>query len=91
MIVSKTDGPIAIDVTKLNAARSMPIDAAVIEAAGPCRPWLVVALPSENGKKLRLIDFASAGATGKEYQSWLPASTHDRLGRLPCFPPTARC
>ena len=51
----------------------MPIDDSIAKAAGPYQPWLVLDLPAD-GKTLRLIDFASAGATGKEYQSWLPAS-----------------
>ena len=31
-------------------------------------------LPAENGTKLRLVDFASAGAAGTRYRSWLPAA-----------------
>jgi hypothetical protein len=69
----KNDGSGKIDAAKLDAARLVAVDAAIVAAAGAYRPWLVMDLPTDNGKKLRLIDFASAGATGKEYQSWLPA------------------
>lgn len=36
-------------------------------------PWLVVGIPTADGQSLRLVDFASAGATGTRYRSWLPA------------------
>ena len=42
----------------------MPIDAAIEPAAGPYRPWVMLDVPANEGKTLRLIDFASAGATG---------------------------
>lgn len=61
-----------LDTKKLNAAQLIEMDAATLKAAGPYPPWLLVEFPLENGKKLRLIDFASAGANGNEYQSWLP-------------------
>jgi uncharacterized protein len=69
----KTDGPGKLDVAKLNEAKLVPNDSAILQAAGSHRPWLVLDVPTANGKSLRLVDFASAGATGKEYQSWLPA------------------
>ncbi len=37
-------------------------------------PWLVIDLPTADGRSLRLIDFASAGASGTHYRSWLPAA-----------------
>jgi hypothetical protein len=43
-------------------------------------PWLMVEVPSVKGPPLRLVDFASAGARGTRYQSWLPASPE------PCAP-----
>ena len=36
-------------------------------------PWLLLDLPSAPGTTLRLVDFASAGAAGTRYRSWLPA------------------
>ncbi len=35
-------------------------------------PWLKVELPADDGTIVRLIDFASAGAAGTRYRSWLP-------------------
>lgn len=37
-------------------------------------PWLLVDLPAPDGRTLRLCDFASAGAAGTRYRSWLPAT-----------------
>jgi hypothetical protein len=34
---------------------------------------LVVDVPTADGRPLRLLDFASAGAAGTRYRSWLPA------------------
>ena len=36
-------------------------------------PWLVMDVPTANGRLLRLVDFASAGVLGTRYRSWLPA------------------
>jgi hypothetical protein len=36
-------------------------------------PWLAVDVPTGDGRPLRLVDFASAGASGTRYRSWLPA------------------
>jgi hypothetical protein len=70
----KVAGPITIDVAKLHEARMMPINDTIAKSAGPYRPWRVLDLPVAEGTTLRLIDFAGAGATGQEYQSWLPAT-----------------
>jgi DUF1680 family protein len=35
-------------------------------------PWLILELPGEHGSSVRLTDFASAGAAGTQYRSWLP-------------------
>ncbi|MBP9900055.1 MAG: glycoside hydrolase family 127 protein [Verrucomicrobia bacterium] len=37
-------------------------------------PWLVMDVPTADGRRLRLVDFASAGALGTHYRSWLPAA-----------------
>jgi uncharacterized protein len=75
-----------IDAAKLGAAQPASLDAAVLEAAAPRPPWLAIDLPTAGGKALRLIDFASAGATGKEYRSWLSAS-NARPPRPACLLP----
>ncbi len=37
-------------------------------------PWCVVEVPAGDGRLLRLVDFASAGAAGTRYRSWLAAT-----------------
>ena len=69
----KPAAPAKVDVARLKEARLVPIDDAIAKAAGAYRPWLVLNLPVGDDTTLRLVDFASAGATGKGYQSWLPA------------------
>jgi uncharacterized protein len=65
---------IKVDVNKLDRVRLVPIDETIAKMAGPFRPWVVLDLLIDKGKPLRLIDFANAGgATGRDYQSWLPA------------------
>lgn len=39
----------------------------------PLKPWFVIEVPAENRRSVRLCDFASAGASGARYRSWLPA------------------
>jgi len=68
------DEPPTIDVSKLAQAKPVSVDETIAEAAGPFPPWLVVDLSDHDGKTVRLIDFASAGVTGEEYRSWIPAS-----------------
>ncbi len=75
----KTDAELMIDIAKLSEAKVVPPDEQTAEAAGPYKPWLVVDVPAADGKPLRLIDFANAGATTVEgkptssYVTWLPA------------------
>ncbi len=37
-------------------------------------PWLTVEVPTADDRPLRLVDFASAGASGTRYRSWLAAA-----------------
>jgi uncharacterized protein len=62
-----------IDIARLQEAKLIPVDEAVERLAGSYSPWFVLDLPA-GGKSVRLIDFASAGATGKGYESWLLAT-----------------
>jgi len=41
------------------------------------KPWMLF---ETNGPKLRLCDFASAGAAGNTYKSWLPVKIPDDVG-----------
>src|SRR5262249_1493182 len=38
------------------------------------QPFLLMDFATEDGGRLRLCDFASAGAAGNRYASWLPAN-----------------
>jgi DUF1680 family protein len=38
------------------------------------QPWLLADVPVEGTRPLRLVDFASAGAAGTRYRSWLPVA-----------------
>jgi len=61
-----------IDFSKPLVASRVPIDGEVAQRAGDWLPWLVVDVTAGEGETLRLVDFASAGATGGEYLTWLP-------------------
>ncbi|HEU4754295.1 MAG TPA: hypothetical protein VFU47_14390, partial [Armatimonadota bacterium] len=37
-------------------------------------PWLLLSFRAADGRELRLCDFASAGAAGTQYRSWLPVT-----------------
>ena len=63
-----------VDARKLEEAKMASRDTAIGDAADRDPPWLVLDVQADNGKTLRLIDFASVGATGKGYRSWLPAA-----------------
>jgi len=61
--------PGTLDVAKLDQARLVPLSATERN-----QPWLLLDVPTADGKTIRLCDFASAGATGGSYRSWLPAT-----------------
>ncbi len=77
----KTDAELKVDTSKLSEAKVVSLDERSAEAVGPYKPWLVVDVPAADGKTLRLLDFANAGATtidGKptsSYVTWLPADS----------------
>ena len=63
----------AVDLGKLDSARVVAGDAKV-SVDSTFAPWICIEVTATNGQKIRLCDFASAGATGLRYRSWLPAS-----------------
>ncbi len=56
-----------------NARFSFPAAAPEQTRVGCYLPWLIADVPRGDGSVLRLCDFASAGARGTRYVSWLPA------------------
>jgi len=61
-----------VDLKRLGEARERAPEAGEGIAA-ILKPWVLVDLPTANAKPLRLCDFASAGAAGTHYRSWLVA------------------
>jgi hypothetical protein len=61
-----------VSLSRLGEARVLS------QPAGPrehvLAPWLLVELPGRGNRLLRLCDFASAGASGTRYRSWLAAT-----------------
>jgi len=49
-------------------------DEQMAKGQGKFRPWLLMDVPVPGGPTLKLCDFASAGANGGPYRSWLPAT-----------------
>ncbi len=61
----------------IDAADLPPLDAANLsggppaEPVGPMPPMVLIEYPAAGGRGVRLCDFASAGADGSAYRSWL--------------------
>lgn len=74
----------AIDLSQLASAKELAVPSS--KAQSSTEPWLVLSLPALDGYKVRVCDFASAGALGTRYRSWLPAKSvlpPPVIGRLP--------
>jgi len=69
----KVDALSALDASKLGGAKIVAVDGKTAASAGKYPPWLLVDVPAANGGTVRLCDFASAGASGGGYRSWLSA------------------
>ena len=76
----------AIDAARLGSARATPSRPALgLAATGP-RPWLLMDVPTAGGGMVRLCDFASAGAAGTRYRSWLPGASAPPPPPMPLRP-----
>ena len=75
----KRDRSLLVDVSKLDQSERRPMDDEIMSLAGEYPPWMVVDVPTTDGATIRLIDFASAGASTikgrpiSAYETWLPA------------------
>ncbi|MCX6909717.1 MAG: glycoside hydrolase family 127 protein [Verrucomicrobia bacterium] len=63
----------SIEPARLTEAKLLPLREPV---GKPRAPWLLLELPTAKGP-LRLRDFASAGASGTRYRSWLRVAGHE--------------
>jgi uncharacterized protein len=62
----------ALDLARLQEARPAAVEEK--EGLDPIlKPWVLLEVPTPGGRNLRLCDFASAGAAGTRYRSWLAA------------------
>lgn len=79
--------PAPITPADLQQAKvSIPAPAPELARIGRFAPWIVVDIPRAKGPALRLCDFASAGARGSHYVSWLPAENIVPPTPLPAEP-----
>jgi len=60
----------ALDLPKLAEAREVSLRKK--EEKDLLLPWIILEAPAQGGQVIRLCDFASAGAAGTRYRSWLP-------------------
>ena len=67
------------------SASQRGLTSAVTEAVG--EPWFVMDVPTAEGRPLRLVDFASAGALGTRYRSWLPVENPPPAPAFTQLPP----
>jgi DUF1680 family protein len=63
----------ALDLKRLPEMKIIPVSARSNSASSVGSPWLLAELPVSQGRAIRLCDFASAGAAGTRYRSWLTA------------------
>jgi hypothetical protein len=61
----------AVDLRALTNSRMMSLPTASTKRQQLLQPWIMVQVPTVDGRPLNLVDFASAGAAGTHYRSWL--------------------
>ncbi len=59
------------DVPTINADN---LEEELVSWSGWLRPWVLLKLRTKDDRELLLCDFASAGASGTPYRSWLPVA-----------------
>jgi hypothetical protein len=79
----------AIDLRRLEETRLVETSTATATLEPQLRPWLTVEVTTADGRLLRLVDFASAGAGGTRYRSWLPAKSPPPPPAFTQLPPDA--
>jgi DUF1680 family protein len=79
----------ALDLRRLTEARLVEPSAPIATLEPQLRPWLTMEVATADGRILRLVDFASAGAGGTRYRSWLPAKSPPPPPAFTQIPPDA--
>ncbi len=69
----------AMDPDALPALAGDALELVPVAAETWLKPWLLLTAKAGDGSDVRLCDFASAGAAGNEYISWLPV----KFARVP--------
>jgi len=64
----------AYDTNKLPMLDCKNLSCTPLEPAGQFKPMLLLRFKGSDGRNMDLCDFATAGAYGTEYVSWLPAT-----------------
>jgi len=83
--VDEAEMPVLNPAMLKDARVSFPEQDAAGSLIGRYSPWVFVDVPTGDGAGLRLCDYATAGAGGSRYVSWLPAE-----GLLPPPPVPAK-
>jgi uncharacterized protein len=71
---SDADNLASVDLAKLDQFRVLPASDPIHSRKPAIAPWLVMEVSAKDDQTLRLVDYASAGATGTHYRSWLPSA-----------------
>jgi hypothetical protein len=76
-----------IDLRALTNARTLSLPNPSTERERLLQPWLLVKVPTADGRPLTLVDFASAGVAGTRYRSWLAAEPFPPAPAFTRIPP----
>lgn len=81
----------AVDAERTPTVTPRALQQAKIQTPTPAEgdalaPWLVVTVPSQGGEPIVLTDYASAGAKGTPYRSWIPSTELPPPPALPLEP-----
>ena len=61
----------AVDLRAFDEFAPLSLPTPARNASNLLQPWVFVQVPTVDGRPLALVDFASAGAAGTHYRSWL--------------------
>lgn len=64
----------AVELEKLSQSRTLTSSDPVSSRIPAMQPWLVIEVPTVENRWVRMVDYASAGAVGTRYRTWLPVT-----------------